>query len=139
MTKARIEIRKDFIGAALIANSKPYFVKSKGARHGAWHLLVFKKSNFDEKYCFLGRDEYNGRIEKGGFTMFRKSRSLFLMTLILAGALSACSRKQQPDTLAAPNALELARARAASQQVQEPITPSQADNANAYNKSSYIK
>ena len=94
---------------------------------------------FDEKYCFLRGDEYNERIEKGGFTMFRKSLSLFFTTLILAGALSACSRKQQPDTLATPNALELARARAASQQVQEPITPSRSANTNAYNKSNYIK
>lgn len=66
--------------------------------------------------------------------MSHKSLTLFAMILILAGTLSACARKQEPDTLAAPNALELARARAASQQVQEPITPSRAASQSAYIK-----
>jgi outer membrane PBP1 activator LpoA protein len=71
--------------------------------------------------------------------MSSKSILTLLMILVLAGTLSACNRKQQPDTLATPNALEQARARAASQQVSEPITPSRASNTNAYGKSNYIK
>lgn len=68
--------------------------------------------------------------------MSRKSISTFLMVMFLVGMISACAHKQQPAPLAAPNALEDARARAASQQVQEPAVPAR---TSSYGKSNYIK
>ena len=58
--------------------------------------------------------------------------------LVLAGMLNACAHKQEPDALAGPNVLEQARARAASQQAQQPAAPARAASQSASSQQ-YIK